>query len=366
MNLSKDGNVEIQRSAVLALGLVKEARACDRLQLLLREASPSVRAAAARALAQQAKGTSSAALQRQRKAVPALQKALDDTDLAVVVEAAESLGTLGIPEAGAVLTVLLRHTSPSARQTAALALERVAEPSCLDSLMAALNDPAAGIRFSLIGAIGHAAGDGHLLGDAQRNKILACVERIMTRDADPGVRSRAATVLGECGTASSLPVLWKVILAPEDARVQEKAWGAVIEIAGRSGNFELVKEWDRIILQSGQGQRRLQFLAQIAARWQKREELKRGATELQELLVSAQLESGKWSAALPVIRELLTGPPDDAAFDRYLRWLLRAGHLALKDAKRVDVQHIVAEAQPFLAGRPNLAAQFEALEKASK
>ena len=73
--------------------------------------------------------------------IPALQKALDDPSLEVVVEAAESLGTLGAPEAGPVLTVLLRHPSRSARQTAALALERVADVGVLDGLLQALDDP---------------------------------------------------------------------------------------------------------------------------------------------------------------------------------------------------------------------------------
>jgi hypothetical protein len=87
----------------------------------------AVRAAAARSLAQQARGTGAEALERQRQVVPLLQKALEDPALEVVVEAAEDLGALGVPEAGPVLTVLLRHPSPPVRQTAAQALERVAE-----------------------------------------------------------------------------------------------------------------------------------------------------------------------------------------------------------------------------------------------
>src|SRR5262249_53515182 len=126
----------------------------------------------------------------------------------VVAEAAESLGTLGIPEASAVLTVLLRHSSPSVRQTAALALERVADSASLDGLIASLNDSAAAIRFSLVGALGHAVGDGHVLSEAQRNKVLGILEGLMSGDSDPGVRSRAATVLGECGTAAVLAPLW--------------------------------------------------------------------------------------------------------------------------------------------------------------
>jgi HEAT repeat protein len=366
MKLSRDGNPEIQRSAVLALGRAKEPRACDHLRALLQQGSAPIRAAAARALAQQVKGAGVEALARQRKVVPALQRALDDSDLEVVVEAAESLGTLGVPEAGAVLTVLLRHSSLPVRQTAALALERIADPSCLDGLLAALNDPAPNIRFSLVGAIGHATGDAHVLSESQRNQVLTRLEGVMIRDADPGVRSRAATVLGDCGSNSALPALWKRVLSTEDARVQEKAWEAIIEIIVRSGNIDLLREWDRIIIETGQAQRRLQFLTEVAGRWQKREELKSSAPLVLEILVQVQLEQGKWSAALPVIRGLLTRPANDAVLDCGLQWLLSAGQQALKEGKRTDVLHVIEEAQPFLARRNHLAAEFEKLERAAK
>src|SRR5262249_30611326 len=104
LRLSEDGNEEVQRPAVLALGRVADARAFDRLRQLLRRGSAPVRAAAARALAQQAKGTGAEALARQKQVVPALQKALDDPAVEVVVEAAEDLGALGVSEAGPVLT----------------------------------------------------------------------------------------------------------------------------------------------------------------------------------------------------------------------------------------------------------------------
>jgi HEAT repeat protein len=366
MRLSQDGNQEIQRSAVLGLGRVSEPAACEQLRSLLQKGTAPVRAAAARALAQQAKGTGPEAIRRQRKAVPALQRALDDPAIEVVVEAAESLGTLGVPEAGAVLTVLLRHPSQPVRQTAALALERIADHSSLDGLLAALNDPAPKIRFSLIGAIGHAVGDGHTLPETQRNLVLARLEGLLLRDADPGVRSRAATVLGECGPVTVLPALWKRVLTSEDTRVQEKAWGALLEIIARTGSLELFKEWDRIIVETGQGQRRLHYLSEISDRWRKRDDLKGPASLVLEALVQAELEQGKWSTALPAIRDLCARAADNVALDRSLSWLLSAGQQALKEGKRADVQHIVQEAQPFLARRPSLAGDFEKLEKAAK
>src|SRR5204863_2809150 len=137
---------------------VPDGRAFDRLRFLLQRGPSPVRAAAARSLAQQARGNGAEAQERQRQVVPPLQKALEDPALEVVVEAAEDLGALGVPEAGPVLTALLRHPSEPVRQTAAQALERVADAGILAGLLQALDDPAVNVRFSLVGALGHAAG----------------------------------------------------------------------------------------------------------------------------------------------------------------------------------------------------------------
>src|SRR5262249_43828328 len=153
LRLSHDGNPDVQRPAVLALGRITNQRTFDQLQRLLREGKTIVRAAAAHALAQQALAKVPGSVpavppadpepglrnpEQVRKVVPLLQKALDDPALEVVVAAAEDLGTLGVPEAGPVLATLLRHQSESVRQTAAQALERVADPAVLSGVLAGL------------------------------------------------------------------------------------------------------------------------------------------------------------------------------------------------------------------------------------
>src|SRR5262249_45158388 len=101
LRLSQDGTVQVQRAAVLGLGRVDDAAASDRLYPLLQRGPPPVRSAAAGSLALWARGGREAAA-RQRAVIPALQKALDDPSLEVVVEAAEDLGSLGALEAGPV------------------------------------------------------------------------------------------------------------------------------------------------------------------------------------------------------------------------------------------------------------------------
>jgi HEAT repeat protein len=365
LRLSRDGQADVQRAAVLALGRVGDERAFDRLRHLLQRGSEAVRVAAARALTQQARGGTEAAA-RQKQVVPILQKALEDPALEVVVEVAEDLGVLGAPEAGPVLAVLLRHPSGPVRQAAAQALERVADLNVVDGLLEAFDDPVAAVRFSLVGALGHAAGDGQALSDAQRNRLLMRLEGALIRDADPGVRSRAATVLGECGPPAALQALWRRVQAAEDSRVQEKSWAALVEIIVRSGSLELLQEWDHQLAEAKQGPRRLQLLGEAAARWAKREEMRAPAGTVLEALVQAQLEENKWAAAFPGVRELLSRPGGDGDLDKRLRWLLQVGEQALKDGNRAEALRVVQEAQPYLARRKTLAAEFEKLEKQAK
>jgi HEAT repeat protein len=366
LRLSRDGNSEVQRLAVLSLGRIPDQRAFDQLRSLLQRGAGPVRAAAARALAQQARGQGQEAADRRRQVVPVLQKALEDPALEVVVEAAEDLGALGVPEAGPVLAVLLRHPSGPVRQAAAQALERVADPAVLDGLLEALDDTTAAVRFSLVGAVGHAVGDGQTLSDVQRAAILPRLESLLVKDADPGVRSRAATVLGECGSVPALPTLWRRVLAAEDTRVQEKAWLAMVEILCRAGSPEMLQEWDRALVGERQGVRRLQLLSEAAVRWQKKDGTRTAADSVVPLLIEAQLEQGKWAAALPLIRELLAKAGGDGEVDTRLGWLLRAGEQALKDGTRPETLRIIQDAQPLLARRKRLAAEFEDLEKRAR
>lgn len=367
LRLSRDSAEDVQRQAVLALGRVTDARALERLQVLLRRGRPPIRAVAARALAQQAKisrpQSPEDAKLLQRQVVASLQKALDDPALEVVVEAAEDLGSLGWPEAVPVLTALLRHPSEPVRQTAAQALERVADVSVLAELMTALDDSAVTVRFSLVGAIGHAVGDGKALAEPVRSRLLERLEDLLLRDTDPGVRSRAATVMGECGPPSILPMLGRRVLSAEDNRVQEKAWGAVMTIIARSGSVELLHEWSQKLADAKQGGRRLQLLCAVIEAWKKNDDTRARAAAVTEELVQAQLEEGKWMAAFPVVRDLLKQPGTDADVARRLGWLLAVGEQALKDGNRAEALRVVQEAQAFLSRGQALADDFERLAK---
>jgi HEAT repeat protein len=364
LRLSHDGALEVQRAAVLALGRLNDPAALGRLQELLTTGSAPVRAAAARSLAQQARGATPTARARQKEVIPALQKALDDRALEVVVEAAEALGLLGAPEAGPVLTGLLRHPSEHVRQTAAQALERMADATLIDGLLKGLDDPSVTVRFSLVGALGRAA-DGKPSSAEQRKRLLARLEWLLKHDADAGVRSRAATVIGEHGGPEYLETLWRVVLGGSGGRVQDKAWDAFVEIIARSGDVKLLQQWDRESSTAGQAPRRVQLLARVYARWEQRADFKEPATRALEALVQAQIDVGKWSAAAPLVQSLLSrsSAGEEAIRVRCLHWLLTIAEMALKDGNRNEALRIVQDARAYLSGADKLAEAFAKLEK---
>jgi HEAT repeat protein len=363
VKLSNDSSVEVQRSAVLGLGRVDDTAALERLYSLIQKGRPPVRAAAARSLALQARAASADGRARLRDVIPTLQKALDDPAVEVVVEAAEDLGVLGARDAGPVLTGLLRHSSEPVRQVAAQALERVADATVLDRLVDALDDSSAAVRFSVVGAVGRAVGDGSAVPEAKRKLLLTKLEGLLLRDPDPAVRGRVATVLGECASSAQMTALWRCVTGGEDGRVQEKAWTAFVEVLARSGNLALLQEWDHTLGAAKQGARRLQLLGEMANRWQKGPDRKAVGGPAQELLVQGQLDQGKWAEAFPRVRDLLARAGTDAEVVQRLRWLLTIGEQALRDGNRGEALHAVQDAQPYLPRAGTLGAAFEKLEK---
>ncbi|HVS37242.1 MAG TPA: HEAT repeat domain-containing protein [Gemmataceae bacterium] len=361
--LSHDGSVEVQRAAVLGLGRVHDPAVMDRLRTLVQEGRPAVRAAAARALAQQAREEGPDAKVRRDEVIAVLQKAVDDSALEVVVEAADGLESLGALDATPVLAGLLHHHSEAVRETAAQALERSADAAVLKDILAALDDASPTVRFSLIGALAHVGRDGGGLAEEKQKQILDKVEAVLQHDADAGVRSRAATALGECGGSAQLTALWRSLTAGEDGRVQEKAWLAFVEIAARSNSLALVQDWDKTMAAAKQGLRRVQLLGEILTRWQKKAEMKTAVAPVEEMLVQAELDLGKWSAAFPLVRDLLSRPGGETETNQRLHWLLTIGQQAMQEGNKTEALRAVQEAQPYLPRGGPLAEEFDKLQK---
>src|SRR5262249_32076660 len=158
------------------------------------------------------------------RVVAALERALNDPSLLVVRDAAESLGSLGVPAVAPLLAGLLRHSSPTVREAAAHALEQMSNPAVLTILCDVLAEPTTtdNVRFSLVGALGKIGKEGNP-ADRQKVDLLKRLQTMLVRDNDPGVRSRAATVLGDLGSSADLALLWQRVTTNEDNRVQLKS-----------------------------------------------------------------------------------------------------------------------------------------------
>jgi HEAT repeat protein len=128
----RDGNADIRRAAIAALGF---AHADD----------PAISSALLHALgdsAWQVREESATTLGKLRAASArdALIGALDDADWQVRLRAARALGQLGDRAAARSLVSLLAHAISNLRKEAALALGELRDPSTVSALRAALND----------------------------------------------------------------------------------------------------------------------------------------------------------------------------------------------------------------------------------
>ena len=116
-------------------------------------------------------------------------------------------------------------------------------------------------------------------------------------------------MLGECASPAQLATLWRCVLAGEDARVQEKAWTAFLDILARTGQLALAS---RV---GSHADRRPSGTAPLADACRDRDPLaaqpprKDLLVPAEEMLVQAQLELGKWSPAVPLLRDLLARRP---------------------------------------------------------
>jgi hypothetical protein len=262
-----------------------------------------------------------------------------------------------------VLIALLRHPAEHVRQTAAQALERTADAGLIDDLLRGLEDPAVTVRFGLLGALAKAAGSGQALPADLRKRVHDRLESLLKGDADAGVRSRAATVLGECGTPDVLPTLWDQVRAGAEGRVQEKAWDAFVEVLTRSGSLPLIEGWEKRLRDGKQDARRVQLWAKVYARWDQVAATRDHATVALEALAKAHLDLGKWASAAPLFQTLLARGDGEGQRPRCLKAIADVAELAMKEGHRSDALRILREARGYLAAGDKLGETFDRLEK---
>jgi HEAT repeat protein len=364
LQLSRDGVESVQQQALLALEKVDDPRAVERLLEALSGTAP-IRAAAARGLGRyrgSAKLSPPLSAELKARTLNALDQALNDPHLEVVANAAESLGALSATQFAPRLADLLRHPSEIVRRSASFSLEQVATPQVLPAVMSALDDPDPSVRLSLVGVLGK-------VGGKENNEprlhvqVLDRLGRVMEQDTDRIVRSRAATALGDLGSATELPRLWKRVQATEDEQVRQKAWEAMVEILHRSQNWTLVSQWDEILVEHKANERRLELYRTLRERWSKLDAAKALMDPVTAALIQAQLGSRKWAEALPMALELARRAATDNDLRDRLRWLLVIGRQALEDKKPGDVQTMLKDTEELVRKCRDLAPEFDALRQ---
>ncbi len=358
LSFSRDPIEEVRRQAVLGLGRWNDKACLNRLLLIIQSDQTAVRAAAARSLAMQAKGNDGAA--RMVLVLPALQNALSDPALEVVVEAAEDLGSLGVPAAVPLLAGLLKHKEVAVRKTAAQALERIADIAVLEELLAGLEDLDVGVRLGILGAVSRAVNQAKAIKEDDKLRLQSRMEIILLKDPDAGVRARSATLLGDFGTVTHLATLWKAAVSEGDPRIQEKSWQAFLEILSKSKNLKLINEWN-VIVRKDAPLRRVNFLVELLGKMQPATmNPKIELAPVRELLVQCGIENQKWLPAWSALRELPQAlEPEE--IEKRLSLLFQIAEIALKEQAAPDVLQMVDFARPLFVGRKKLQADFEEL-----
>jgi HEAT repeat protein len=145
-------------------------------------------------------------------ALPALIRALDDTDEAVKVEAAIAIDKIApnTPQTLQTLKSILLHGQPTfqrARVASHLGMLGPSAPAALPSLIYALTDPDHGVRSNAA----------HSLGMI-RTRAPAATQALCRalQDNSPWVRAEAAWALGEIRELANLILLTKVLRDSED------------------------------------------------------------------------------------------------------------------------------------------------------
>jgi HEAT repeat protein len=223
-----DADGAVRRAAISALGSAGGDGALGLLEKALADRDPGMRAAAVSALGNVGS----------ERAVALLEKALADKEARVRSAAVAGLGCVGGERAGALLERMLADPDAELRAAAVAVLGRggpVPEKT--------LASEDVSVRRGAVGALGGAGGLGRgaasALGNADRDKVVALLEKALG-DKDTGVRTGAAFALGRAGGEQALAPLLKALADPE-ASVRRGAVYALGALGGEKALEALAK-----------------------------------------------------------------------------------------------------------------------------
>ena len=244
----KDEAEEVRSEAADALGRLDDRTAVPALIEALGDGEPSVRRAAAGALGNLSRparqGDAGASPARQgdaaanADAVPALIKALEDTDNEVREAAIRALGDSGDPRVVSVLVAAIRPPGRHGYDPATNALHTLDIPDKAALLRPSLAHADAVVRAAVVGVV---------IGKAGRDALPDALAAL--KDPAPEVRAAAAGGLGSIddsarrGGAEASPAVRPALLAvvnDGDARVRAAAVGSLGNVGG-AGAAEAIR-----------------------------------------------------------------------------------------------------------------------------
>jgi cyclophilin family peptidyl-prolyl cis-trans isomerase/HEAT repeat protein len=211
-----DPEKALRRRAALAVGRLQDSSGTALLLPLLNDGDVEVRREAVFALGQ-------IGLAHPRPSAPArseIQRLVTSGDPATADLGLEALGKLGDPAATPFVTTYLQHQESSLRGTAAVALWRLADSTALAPLIGCLEDPDAGVRWRVLYALEKIAAPDEVV-------LLAAMH---VDDDDGLVRAYAVRTIGrQKSTQGTAYVVQK--LADAEIGVQVNAMRALQAIA---------------------------------------------------------------------------------------------------------------------------------------
>jgi len=317
---SRDASVRL--SAVTAYAALPQSD-MERLLPLAGDASPEVRAAAARAFG----------ARRWEKGVPSLLAGLEDKSTEVRVAAADALGAVGDKAAIGALVELTRDADDKVRFTAVRSLSALSNGASSDAFGAA-------------------------------DAFLAA-----TRDGVSGVREAAVIALAKTGDRRAVDRMYEMATSDSDRGVAEQAWTALVGVAGSDAT--LVLPLATKLEDSGRFTKAEALLKTLADSTGNGDDV----MEARRRLAKGYLAAGNNQAARIYFQRVLDERPDDAeavaGVTAALENMDDLGGLAAVYAREIASGRAGAEAKASfvdvlgkLLERPNYAAVVQAAQQA--
>jgi HEAT repeat protein len=337
----QDGNSNVREAAAQALGQIDDPQAIPVLLRALGSPYVDVRQAAAKALR----------LMGEPQAVPVLLRALENGDSYVRWAAAEALGQIGDPQAVSALLQTLRDSSDWVRRAAVEALGQIGDPQAVPALLWALGGSDWGVRLAVAEALGQMGGP----------QVVPALLRALG-DSDPDMRRAAAQALGQIGDPQAVPDLLRAVGDGDWSvrRAAAQALGQTDDPQAIPALLRALKDRDLDVRRAASealdkigGPQAVPVLLQVLedrdpyVRWAAAQALERIPSALDSIprarqAVAALRRRGEWDILENVANRLvvleaatarapdpLLPVPPVPAWRRAVRWLARAGGLAL-------------------------------------